>query len=48
MADAGFPGQVQTRTTIHSQTQVQPQIRYDPTYCQSVPGIIKMIIIVSN
>lgn len=47
MTDAGFPGQVQTRTTIHSQTQVQPQIRYDPSYIQTVPGIVKLIIIVS-
>lgn len=48
MTDAGFPGQVQTRTTVMSQTHVQPEIRYDPTYAHTIPGIIKILMIVST
>lgn len=37
-----------TVTVTQTNTVVQPQIRYDPFYIKSVPGILKAIVIVCN
>lgn len=37
-----------TVTVTQTNTVVQPQIRYDKTYIQTVPGILKAIVIVLN
>lgn len=47
MADPGFPGQHTTTTSV-TQTTVSPDIRYDPTYIRTLPGIIKIACIVLN
>lgn len=48
MADQGFPGQHTTTTTVTSgTTQVQTNIRYDPSYIKTLPGRIKIVQIVS-
>lgn len=41
-----FPAQHTTRTIV-TETHVAPQIRYDPTYIKTIPGIIKIVCIVS-
>ncbi|XP_056635386.1 CKLF-like MARVEL transmembrane domain-containing protein 4 [Diorhabda sublineata] len=42
MADPGFPGQHTTTTTVHStNTTVQTNIRFDPSYVRTLPGIAK-------
>ncbi|XP_041989284.1 MARVEL domain-containing protein 1-like [Aricia agestis] len=43
MAEAGFPGQHTTTTTITSSTTVQTNIRFDSSYMQTLPGILKVI-----
>ncbi|EFA04436.1 CKLF-like MARVEL transmembrane domain-containing protein 8 isoform X2 [Tribolium castaneum] len=48
MADPGFPGQHTTTTTVTSNTTVQTNIRYDPTYIRTLPGILKVAEIVLN
>ncbi|XP_064212909.1 CKLF-like MARVEL transmembrane domain-containing protein 8 isoform X1 [Tribolium castaneum] len=47
MADPGFPGQHTTTTTVTSNTTVQTNIRYDPTYIRTLPGILKVAEIVN-
>jgi hypothetical protein len=47
MADQGFPGQ-HTTTVTSSNTTVQTNIRYDPLYIRTIPGILKIAQIVSN
>ncbi|XP_034829091.1 CKLF-like MARVEL transmembrane domain-containing protein 4 [Maniola hyperantus] len=42
MAEAGFPGQ-HTTTTVTSSTTVQTNIRFDPEYLKTVPGILKVV-----
>lgn len=37
-----------TVTVTQTNTVVQPQIRYDPFYIKSIPGILKAICIVLN
>uniref|UniRef100_T1HAD9 Uncharacterized protein n=1 Tax=Rhodnius prolixus TaxID=13249 RepID=T1HAD9_RHOPR len=42
MADPGFPGQHTTTTTVTtSNTNVQTNIRYDPSYIKTIPGMLK-------
>jgi hypothetical protein len=48
MADQGFPGQHTTTTVTSSNTTVQTNIRYDPLYIRTIPGILKIAQIVSN
>lgn len=48
MGDQGFPGQHTTTTTVTSNTTVQTNIRFDPSYVKTVPGILKIIQIVLN
>uniref|UniRef100_A0A1L8E2T8 Putative member of chemokine-like factor super family n=1 Tax=Nyssomyia neivai TaxID=330878 RepID=A0A1L8E2T8_9DIPT len=48
MADPGFPAQHTTATMTTTETHVSPQIRYDPSYLRTVPGIIKLVCIVLN
>lgn len=48
MADPGFPGQHTTTTTVTtSNTNVQTNIRYDPSYIKTIPGMLKCAQIVS-
>ena len=48
MADPGFPPQHTTTTTVtSSSTTVQRNIRYDPLYIRTIPGILKVAQIVS-
>ncbi|XP_067007188.1 CKLF-like MARVEL transmembrane domain-containing protein 4 [Anabrus simplex] len=49
MADQGFPGQHTTTTTVTtSNTTVQTNIRFDPSYIRTLPGLIKCVQIVLN
>lgn len=48
MADQGFPGQHTTTTTMTAtSTTVQTDIRYDPLYLRTLPGMLKVAQIVS-
>ncbi|KAL5290095.1 CMTM4 family protein [Megaselia abdita] len=47
MAQQGFPGSHTTTTSV-TQTTVSPQIRYDPTYIKTIPGILKCACLVLN
>lgn len=47
MADVGFPGQHTTTTTVTSSTTVQTNIRFDPLYVRTLPGILKVVQVVS-
>ncbi|KAJ9584931.1 hypothetical protein L9F63_020737 [Diploptera punctata] len=49
MADPGFPAQHSTTTTVTtSNTTVERNIRYDPLYIRTIPGILKIAQIVLN
>lgn len=48
MADAGFPGQHTTTTTVTSSTTVQTDLRFDPSYIKIIPGILKIVQMVSH
>ncbi|KAL4705333.1 hypothetical protein ACJJTC_019019 [Scirpophaga incertulas] len=43
MAEVGFPGQHTTTTTVTSSTVVQTNIRFDPQYVRTIPGILKIV-----
>lgn len=46
--DQGFPGQHTTTTTVTTTTTTtQPNIRFDPIYVRTVPGILKVVQVVS-
>lgn len=45
MTDPGFPSR-QT-TTVTSNTTVQTNVRFDPAYIKTLPGILKCIQVVS-
>lgn len=47
MAEAGFPG-AYASTTVTSDTRVSPEIRFDPSYVRTVPGILKVVCLVLN
>jgi hypothetical protein len=47
MEEQGFPGQ-HTTTVTSSNTTVQTNIRYDPLYIRTIPGMLKVAQIVSN
>nr|XP_032529535.1 CKLF-like MARVEL transmembrane domain-containing protein 4 isoform X1 [Danaus plexippus plexippus] len=46
MAETSFPGQHTTTTTVTSNTTVQTNIRFDPSYVRSIPGILKVVQVV--
>lgn len=48
MAETGFPGQHTTTTTVTSSTTVQTNIRFDPLYVKTIPGILKVVQVVST
>ncbi|PSN34447.1 hypothetical protein C0J52_21466 [Blattella germanica] len=49
MEDPGFPAQHTTTTTVtSSNTTVQTNIRYDPLYIKTIPGMLKVAQIVVN
>ncbi|PNF26063.1 hypothetical protein B7P43_G06390 [Cryptotermes secundus] len=48
MADQGFPDQHTTTTVTSSNTTVQTNIRYDPLYVRTIPGMLKVAQIVLN
>lgn len=47
MAQQGFPGRHTTTTSV-TQTTVSPEIRFDPTYIRTIPGILKCACLVSK
>ncbi|XP_053599950.1 CKLF-like MARVEL transmembrane domain-containing protein 4 isoform X2 [Plodia interpunctella] len=48
MAEVGFPGQHTTTTTVTSSTTVQTNLRFDPLYVRTIPGILKVVQVVSS
>ncbi|GBP53186.1 CKLF-like MARVEL transmembrane domain-containing protein 4 [Eumeta japonica] len=48
MAEAGFPGQHTTTTTVTSSTVVQTNVRFDRSYLTTIPGILKIAQVVLN
>lgn len=47
--DQGFPAQHTTTTTVTtSTTTTQPNIRFDPSYTRTLPGILKILQVVLN
>ena len=46
MADTGFPGTYST-TTVTTATTVTTNIRFDPSYIRTIPGIIKAAVMVT-
>lgn len=49
MADQGFPGQHTTTTTVTAtNTSVQTDIRFDPLYIRTLPGMLKCAQIALN
>lgn len=46
VTEPGFPSQ-HTTTTVTSNTSVQTNIRFDPKYVKTLPGILKCIQAVS-
>nr|CAD7606532.1 unnamed protein product [Timema genevievae] len=49
MAEQGFPNQHVTTTTVTaSNTTVQTNLRFDPLYIRTIPGILKVVQIVLN
>lgn len=48
MTEQGFPGQHTTTTTVTTSTMtVQPNVRFDPSYVRTVPGLLKIVQVVS-
>ncbi|XP_060810948.1 CKLF-like MARVEL transmembrane domain-containing protein 4 [Amyelois transitella] len=48
MAEVGFPGQHTTTTTVTSSTTVQTNLRFDPLYVRTIPGILKVVQVLSS
>jgi len=48
MAEAEFPGQHTTTTTVTTSTTVQTNLRYDPSYIKTIPGLLKCVQITLN
>ncbi|XP_076172158.1 CKLF-like MARVEL transmembrane domain-containing protein 4 [Ptiloglossa arizonensis] len=46
--DQGFPGQHTTTTVTTTTTTTQPNIRFDPSYMRTVPGILKIAQVAFN
>jgi len=47
MAETGFPGTYSTTTTTTA-TTVTTNIRFDPSYIRTIPGILKIVALVST
>lgn len=47
MAQQGFQGRHTTTTSV-TQTTISPEIRYDPSYIRTIPGILKCACLVSD
>lgn len=46
--DQGFPGQHTTTTTVTTTTTTtQPNVRFDPSYARTLPGMLKIVQVVS-
>lgn len=45
MAETGFPGTYST-TTVTTATTVTTNIRFDPSYVRTIPGILKIAVMV--
>ncbi|CAH2105133.1 unnamed protein product [Euphydryas editha] len=43
MAETGYAGQQRVTTTVTSSTTVQTNIRFDPSYLKTIPGILKIV-----
>ncbi|XP_046961627.1 CKLF-like MARVEL transmembrane domain-containing protein 4 [Vanessa cardui] len=48
MVEGGFPGQHTTTTMVTSSTTVQTNIRFDPLYVRTIPGILKVVQVVCS
>lgn len=48
MAEAGFPNQHTTRTTVTTNTRVETTLRFDKSYVKTIPGILKIAQLVLN
>ena len=46
MAETGFPG-AYASTTVTSETRVSPEVRFDPSYIRTVPGMLKIACLVN-
>ncbi|XP_044751602.1 CKLF-like MARVEL transmembrane domain-containing protein 4 [Coccinella septempunctata] len=47
MSQPGFPGHI-TTSTVYSSTRVNTSIRWDPSYIQTLPGVLKIVQIVCS
>lgn len=48
MADPNFPSRHTTTTTVTSNTAVQTDLRFDPSYIRTIPGMLKIGELVIN
>ncbi|XP_015185152.1 PREDICTED: CKLF-like MARVEL transmembrane domain-containing protein 4 [Polistes dominula] len=46
--DQGFPGQHTTTTVTTTTTTIQPNVRFDPSYMRTLPGILKILQVILN
>jgi hypothetical protein len=46
MAETGFPGTYSTTTVTQTATTVTTNIRFDPSYIRTIPGMLKIAIMV--
>lgn len=47
--EQGFPGQHTTTTTVTTTTTtIQPNVRFDPYYARTLPGILKIVQVILN
>lgn len=46
--DQGFPAQHTTTTVTTTTTTTQPTIRFDSSYARTVPGVLKIVQVVSQ
>lgn len=47
MSETGFPGTYSTTTVTQTATTVTTNIRFDPSYVRTIPGMLKIAIMVS-
>jgi len=47
MAETGFPGTYSTTTVTQTATTVTTNIRFDPSYVRTIPGMLKIAIMVN-
>ncbi|KAI4503525.1 hypothetical protein M0802_000928 [Mischocyttarus mexicanus] len=46
--DQGFPGQHTTTTVTTTTTTIQTNVRFDPSYMRTLPGILKIVQVILN